>query len=332
MTEPLEGESETLDTRTVQETETLDARTVREWGRRYSNWGRFGDDDERGTVNFITPARVLAALQLPRLGRVISCGLPFERNGPARGNRFNPIHTMLVDGGDAISGAQKHPGGFCYADDAVSMPLQCCTQWDSLAHVFYDGKMYNDRDVALVSSDGAAANSIDKLRDGVVGRGVLLDVARHRGVRWLEDGEAISPEELDACAERQGVTVEAGDIVLLRTGKVTRHQEAGSWDGYVGPTPGLSLHAARWIFERQVAAVASDTFCVEVLPHETPDCTMPLHMVSLRNTGLLLGEMFQLDELADACAEDGEYAFLFTAPPLPITGAVGSPINPLAIK
>ncbi|HKJ23587.1 MAG TPA: cyclase family protein, partial [Myxococcota bacterium] len=308
--------------------ETLDARTVREWGRRYSNWGRFGPDDERGTLNFITPERVLAALRLPRHGRVISCGLPFERDGPARGGRWNPIHTMLADGGDVT----RRPGGFAYADDAVHMPLQCGTQWDALAHVFYDGRMYGDRDIALVSSSGAAANSIDKIRDGVVGRGVLLDVARHRGVDWLEDGEGIAPEELDACAERQGVTVEPGDVVLLRTGKMARHLEAGSWDGYVGPSPGLSLHCARWIFEREVAAVASDTFCVEVNPPETRDCVMPLHMVSLRNTGLLLGEMFALDTLAEACAEDGEWAFLFAAPPLPITGAVGSPINPLAIK
>jgi len=311
---------------------TLDARTVREWGRRYSNWERFGPDDERGTLNFITPERVLAALALPRQGRVISCGLPFERNGPARGRRWNPIHTMLATGTDALAARPGLPGGFAYADDAVHMPLQCGTQWDALAHVFYDGRMYGDRDVALVTSAGAAANGIEKIRDGVVGRGVLLDVARHRGVAWLEDGEAIGPAELDACAERQGVTVEPGDVVLLRTGKLARHREAGSWDGYVGPSPGLSLHCARWIWERQVAAVASDTYCVEVNPAETPDCVMPLHMVSLRNTGLLLGEMFDLEALAEACADDGEWAFLFAAPPLPITGAVGSPINPLAIK
>jgi kynurenine formamidase len=314
--------------------EKLDARTVREWGRRYSNWGRWGANDERGTLNFITPERVLAALRLPRHGRVISCALPFDRNGPQTGggSRHNPIHTMLVDGSDALSGAQQHPGGFCYADDSITMPLQCCTQWDSLAHVFYDGRMYNDRDVALVSSAGARANSIDRICDGVVGRGVLLDLPRHRRVDWLDDGEAIAPEELDACAEAQGITVEPGDVVLVRTGKLARHRAAGSWQGYIGPTPGLSLRAARWIFEREVAAVASDTFCVEVVPSETPDCLMPLHMVSLRNTGLLLGEMFALDELAAACAEDGEHAFLFAAPPLPITGAVGSPVNPLAIK
>lgn len=312
----------------------LDAGTVREWGRLYSNWGRWGSDDQRGTLNFITPERVLEACQLPRTGRVISCALPFDQNGPQSGGggRHNPIHTMLVDGGDAISGAQQLPGGFCYADDAVTMPLQCGTQWDALAHVFYDGKMYNDRDVALISSRGAAANSIDQIQDGVVGRGVLLDLPRFLKVPWLDDGTRIRPEHLEACAEAFGVSIESGDILLVRTGKLTRHLEAQSWQGYLGDSPGLSIHCARWLFERELGAVASDTFCVEVLPSETPDCVMPLHMISLRNTGLLLGEMFVLDALAAACAEDGNYAFLFTAPPLPITGAVGSPINPLAIK
>jgi len=314
--------------------EDLDAGTVRDWGRRFSNWGRWGRDDQRGTLNFITPERVLESCRLPRSGRVLSCALPFDQNGPQSGGggRHNPIHTMLVDGGDALSGAQQLPGGFCYADDAVTMPLQCGTQWDSLAHVFYDGKMYNDRDVSLISSRGAAANSIDRIKDGVVGRGVLLDLPRFRKIPWLEDGERILPQDLDACAEAFGVTIESGDILLVRTGKLTRHLEQESWQGYLGPTPGLSIHCARWLYERELAAVASDTFCVEVLPSETPDCVMPLHMISLRNTGLLLGEIFALDGLAEACAEDGNYAFLFTAPPLPVTGAVGSPINPLAIK
>jgi kynurenine formamidase len=312
----------------------LDANTVREWGQRYSNWGRWGPEDHKGTLNFITPERVLEACRLPRSGQVISCALPFDQNGPQTGaaGRHNPIHTMLVDGGDALSGAQQLPGGFGYADDTVTMPLQCGTQWDALAHVFYDGRMYNDRDVALISSRGAAANSIDRIKDGVVGRGVLLDLPRFLKRPWLDDGTRILPEHLDTCAEAFGVTIEAGDILLVRTGKLARHLERQDWRGYIGNTPGLSVHCARWIYERELAAVASDTFCVEVQPGEVSDCAMPLHMISLRNTGLLLGEIFALDALAEACAEDGNYAFLFTAPPLPVTGAVGSPINPLAIK
>ena len=316
--------------------EKLNAKTVRRWGERYSNWGRWGPDDERGTLNFVTPERVLAALAQPRSGRVISCALPFDDHGPQSGfaGRHNPIHTMLQDGGDALSGAQDFiPGGFRYADDAVTMPLQCGTQWDALSHVFYDGRMYNDRDARLVTSRGAHKNAIDRIADGVVARGVLLDMPRHQRVPWLDDGTPILPEDLDACAEAQGVAVESGDAVLVRTGMMTRCLEQKSWKGYCGgPAPGLSVHCARWIYEREIAAIATDTWGVEVIPNETEDCFQPLHMISLRNTGLLLGEIFALDALADACAEDGNYAFLFVAPPLPITGAVGSPINPLAIK
>jgi len=314
----------------------LDAETVRLWGEHYSNWGRWGPDEERGALNFITPDRILAACTLPRSGKVISCALPFDQRGPQSGfaGRHNPIHVMLADGGDALAGAQDFlPGGFRYADDAVTMPLQCGTQWDALAHVFYDGLMYGGRDIKLVTSQGARANSIDKIKDGVVGRGVLLDLPRHRGVEWLENGTPILPDELDACAEARGVPIESGDIVLVRTGMMSRCLSQKSWAGYCGgPAPGLSVHCARWLYEREIAAVCTDTWGLEVLPNETPDCFQPLHMISLRNTGVLFGEIFQLDTLAADCAEDGRYAFLFCAPPLPITGAVGSPINPLAIK
>jgi len=314
----------------------LSAETVRIWGERYSNWGRWGEDDERGALNFITPGRVLAACALPRTGKVISCALNFDHHGPQDGfgGRHNPIHVMIADGGDALAGAQDFlAGGFRYADDAVTMPLQCGTQWDALAHVFYDGLMYGGRDISLVTSRGARANGIDKIKDGVVGRGILLDLPRHRGIDWLDDGTPILPDELDACAEANGVTVESGDIVLVRTGMMTRCLEQKSWAGYCGgPAAGLSIHCAHWLYEREVAAVATDTWGLEVTPNETPDCFQPLHMISLRNTGVLFGEIFHLDALAADCAADGNYAFLFTAPPLPITGAVGSPINPLAIK
>lgn len=316
--------------------EKLDAATVRLWGERYSNWGRFGAEDQRGTLNFVTPERVLAACACARTGRVVSCALPFDAKGPQTGfgGRHNPIHTMLADGGDVLCGAQDFiPGGFRYADDAVTMPLQCGTQWDALAHVFYDGKMYNGRDVRWVTSRGALFNSIDQIKDGVVARGVLLDVPRWKRLPWLENGTPILPEDLDACAEAQGVTIERGDAVLVRTGMMTRCLEQKSWQGYCGgPAPGLSVHCARWLYEREVAAVATDTWGIEVLPNETEDCFQPLHMISLRNTGVLFGEIFALDALAQTCGEDGNYDFLFVAPPLPITGAVGSPINPLAIK
>ena len=314
----------------------IDQDTVREWGRRYSTWGRWGPDDELGALNYITPRCLLAATALPRRGQVISCALPFDQHGPqtGAGGRHNPIHTMLAHGGDALAGAQDHlPGGFRYADDTITMPLQCGTQWDSLAHVSYDGRMYNDRDIRLVTGQGAAKNGIDAARNGVVGRGVLLDLPRHLGVEWLENGRAIAPDELDACAEAQGVAIGTGDILLIRTGLLTRCLREKSWAGYVdGPAPGLSVRCAGWLFDREIAAICSDTAAVEVMPSEVEGCIAPLHMISLRNGGILFGEIFALDELARACAEDGRWAFLFAAPPLPITGAVGSPINPLAIR
>ena len=314
----------------------ITADTVREWGRRYSNWGRWGEQDELGALNLITPERILIATALPRLGQVISCGLNFDQNGPQTGvgGRHNPIHLMLATGSDALAGAQDEiPGGFRYADDSIIMPLQCGTQWDALAHVFYDGKMYNDRNIGLITSRGAKKNGIEAVKNGVVGRGILLDIPRHRGELWLDNGFAIGPELLDACAEAEGVAIESGDIVLVRTGMMTRCLAEGSWEGYCGgPAPGLSVHCAGWLHDREVAAICTDTWGIEVLPNETEDCFQPLHMISLRNTGILFGEIFHMDALAEACAEDLRYAFLFTAPPLPITGAVGSPINPLAIR
>jgi kynurenine formamidase len=314
----------------------ITADTVREWGRRYSNWGRWGAEDERGALNFITPERILAATALPRQGKVISCGLNFDHKGPQTGigGRHNPIHFMLQDGGDVLAGAQDGiPGGFRYADDAVTMPLQCGTQWDALSHVFYDGKMYNDQPIELVTSRGAKKNGIEAAKNGVVGRGVLLDIPRHRGELWLQNGSVIGPADLEECAEAQGVAIESGDIVLVRTGMMTRCLAEGSWEGYCGgPAPGLSVHCSGWLYEREISAICTDTWGIEVLPNETEDCFQPLHMISLRNTGVLFGEIFHMDALAEACSLDRRYAFLFTAPPLPITGAVGSPINPLAIR
>jgi len=143
----------------------------------------------------------------------------------------------------------------------------------------------------------------------------------------------LRPVDLDACAEAFGVTVEPGDTVLVRTGMMRRCREQQSWAGYFGgPAPGLSTLCARWIYEREIAAIATDTWGIEVRPYETPDCSQPLHLIAVRNMGLLIGEVFDLDALADACAEDQRYEFLFTAASLPTSGSASAPLNPLAIK
>lgn len=298
------------------------------------NWGKWGPDDELGTLNYITPDAVARAAQLVTSGKVFALGIPLQRNGPQSGTRprFNPIHTMFRDGGDQPSDVVEGEG-YGGSDDWIVMPLQCITQWDSLAHVFYQGKMYNGYDAALVTSSGAAKNSIDKTKDKIVGRGVLLDVARYKGVQALEPGYAITAADLDGTAASQQVEVQSGDLLIIRTGHMSRYLDKESWDYFdLDDSPGVSVYTASWMHAKQIAAVASDTYAVEVRPSEIPLFRVPFHCCAIPNMGLTLGEIFYLEALAADCANDGRYAFLLVAPPLPVTNAVGTPINPYAMK
>ena len=302
---------------------------------KYKNWGRWGDDDQLGTLNYITPQKIVDASGLVKQGKVLSLAIPFDDNGPQTGSfgRFNPIHFMLQDGGDVSIGAQDHLPNIQYTDDAVTMPLQCATQWDALAHILYRGKMYNGYEAHHVNSTGAKKNGMENAKDKVVSRGVLLDIPRYKGKQWLEPGEAVYPEDLDGAAAMGKVSVGTGDIVLVRTGQIGQVRADGSWGEYSGGSaPGLGVDCAQWICEHEVAGYATDTWGTEVIPNETPDIFQPLHMILIVHAGVLVGEIFDLEGLAEDCASDGVYEFLFVAPPLPITGAVGSPINPQAIK
>jgi kynurenine formamidase len=313
----------------------FDLAHLRATAEKCKNWGRWGEDDEIGTLNFVTPDLVAQAATLVRKGRAFSLALNFDARGPQKGlwgNRYNPIHTMLATGTDAVAGRQD-AGGLRYADDAVSFPLQCGTQWDALGHIFYDDKMWNGYDAALVDSSGAQKNGIEKTRSRMVGRGVLLDVARHCGEDSLADGTAITCADLDATAAAQGVEVRRGDFVIVRTGQMEQRLAAGDWGGYAGgEAPGLAFETAEWIFEREIAAICTDTWGCEVRPNETTDASQPWHWVVIPMVGISMGEIFYVKELAEDCARDGVYEFFFCAPPLPITGAVGSPINPMAVK
>ena len=195
----------------------------RKVGERNRNWGRWGDDDEQGTVNLITPERVAAAAQLVKRGAIFDLGIPFDGNGPQPGGgRINPVRLMSETGQD-----QEFPGAFHYADDFVFMPLQAASQWDGLAHVFYDDKLYNGFPASDVSPHGAKHCSIDKMAKGIAGRGVLLDIARLKGVDWLQAGEVITPEDLDAAVERQGVEIAVGRHPVLPH-RVAHEVQAGA--------------------------------------------------------------------------------------------------------
>lgn len=312
-----------------------DFNQVKKWAEQCSNWGKWGPNDQLGTLNYITPEMVRNASRLVKDGKIISLATPFDNQGPQDGrfNRFNPIHLMLTSGADAAAGTQDHIPTLRYSDDMIIMPLQCATQWDSLAHIFYDGKMYNGYDMRLVNGSGAQKNSVVNFKDKAVGRGVLLDIPAYKGRKWLEPGEAIYPDDLEGCAAKEGVKVGTGDFLLIRTGQMAMVKATGKWGDYPGGSaPGLSVTAGTWIHQKQIAAMATDTWGTEVIPNETPEVFQPLHMILLVYGGLLIGEIFDLEALAADCASDGRYEFFFVAPPLTITGAVGSPINPQAIK
>jgi kynurenine formamidase len=297
-------------------------------GARLRNWGRWGDDDERGTTNLITPERLVAAGRLIRQGKIFDLGIPFDSHGPQVGDvRINPIHLMSETGDEQI-----FPGGFRYADDYIFMPLQSASQWDSLAHVYYDDHLYNGFPADRLTVKGAGHCAIDRQSKGVAGRGVLLDIAALKGVEWLDAGTVIAPADLDEAALRQGVEVGPGDILLVRTGWRRKFLVERDPAAFMAGEPGLGLASCAWLSERDVAAVCSDNWAVEVLPGETPGAFLTVHMVLIRDMGMTLGEILDFEELAADCHRDGVWEFFFAAPPLKVPRAVGSPINPLAIK
>jgi kynurenine formamidase len=313
-----------------------------------SNWGRWGEDDVLGTLNFLTPDARLAGARCIRRGVSFSLSQRFDMNGPQKGwrRRTNPVHTMLDTGADAALGNQGFPHGIGGADDVISMPLQCSTQWDGLGHIFDHGRAWNGRAAEkVVTSDGDLVTGIEHMAPHIAGRGVLLDVGRVFGEHGfgergsgdgrgeLPDGFAITEEHLTATARAHGVTVGRGDIVVVRTGQYARARREGWGDYAGGDAPGLSFTTAGWLHRTEIAAIATDTWGFEVRPNEfDAPAFQPLHQVAIPNIGLVIGEMWNPEELADDCAEDGVYEFWLTAAPLPITGAVGSPVNPIAVK
>jgi kynurenine formamidase len=322
--------------------ETPTIKTVRALSEKYTNWGRWGDDDQLGTLNHVQPEQVVAAAGLVQNGRIVEMGLPIDDSGPQDGGggfgRFNPIHLMIRDGADVAAGTtirDFYGGEDRYlrgTDDILIMPLQSGTQWDALAHIFFEGKMYNGVDATMVGSKGALVNDVTNGCGRMIGRGVLLDLPAALDVPWLEPGYAITSDDLERCEKHHGVEVGQGDFVFVRTGQMAQVRDRGSWGDYAGGSaPGLGLEAVPWVAEKEIAALATDTWGMEVRPNETPDTNQPLHIILLVHMGLWVGEIFDLEALATACKEEQRWEFMFSGPPLPITRAVGSPLTPLAI-
>ena len=304
---------------------------LRALGAEVSNWGRWGDDDELGTLNLLDQAAVQRGIAAARTGVRFSLALRLDANGPQLGSipgRINPLHTMV-----AINTAYTgDPGDFCCSDDIITMGLQACTHWDALSHVSYDGLLYNGHPASSITAErGATRCGIHRVTS-IAGRAVLLDVARARGVDRLEPRHPISEADLDAALEQAGTSIEAGDIVLVRTGHMALFQARDRQAYTLGDQPGLTTGTVRWFRRHDVAAVAIDTLALAVYPCEDPAVLFPVHLLHLRDMGLTQGQNFDLEELAAHCAGDGVYEMLLVANPEPVTGGVGAPTNPVAIK
>ncbi len=294
-----------------------------------SNAGRWGDDDQRGTLNLVDAAAVLRGVAAARQGKVFSLAIPFDEDSPQTGSipgRENPRREMLM----VNTPFTGDPSDFCTSDDKVAMGVQAATHWDALAHVSYEGRLYNGIDAGVIDEGGAGRLGIDAYGP-VVTRGVLADVAHVHGVDHFDDGYAVTGDDLDAAVAQAGVTVEPGDALLVRTGQMHFLRE-GDKARFGDPSPGLSTRSIEWLRDHDVAAVATDTLVFEVWPCEDPAVLLPVHMIHLVDMGLAQGQLWALDELAADCSTDGQYEFLLCATPLPLTRSVGGPVAPTAVK
>lgn len=302
---------------------------LKQLAARVSNTGRWGADDQRGTLNLIDDAAVRRGAAAVREGRTFSLAIPFDEDGPQTGavpGRENPRLTML-----AVNMAYTgDPADFCANDDAVAMGVQAATHWDALSHVSYEGRLYNGVDAAVIDERGARRLGIENFGP-VVTRGVVADVARVHGVDHFDDGHAITGDDLDAAIAQAGVTVEPGDVLLVRTGQM-HFLRAGDPERFANPSPGLSTQSVEWLYDHDVAAVATDTLVFEVWPCEDPAVLLPVHLLHLVDMGMPQGQLWALDDLAADCAADGRYEVLLCATPLPLTRSVSGAVAPTAVK
>jgi kynurenine formamidase len=289
------------------------------------SWGRWGPEDERGAMNLLTAERVASAARLVQSGVVVSLSLPLcTTTAP---DCPTPAEVRMTQHNDAEVGL----GSMGFAKDFIGVDYHSDghTHVDALCHVAYEGRLYNGVAAGSVTAEGAAAEAIDAIKEGLVGRGVLLDIPRLRGVPWLEPGEHVFRADLEGAAREQGVEIGEGDILLVRTGHVRRLAELGSWDTAASKA-GLHPTAMPLLAERGVVALGCDGNS-DTAPSTTEGVPFPIHVLALNAMGVLLLDYLQFEDLQRACESAGRWEFLCVTAPLRIVGGTGSPANPLAI-
>jgi kynurenine formamidase len=289
------------------------------------SWGRWGADDELGALNLLTADRVAAAAGLVRSGVVVSLSLPMSTG--ISPDCPNPAEFHMTQRNDADVGL----GAIGFAKDFIGVDYHSDghTHIDALCHVAYEGRLYNGVPAESVTDAGAADEAIAVVKDGLVGRGVLVDVPRLRGVRWMEPGEHVFGEDIEAAARTQGVEIGEGDILFVRTGHSRRLAELGPWDT-ASSKAGLHPTAMPLLAERGVVALGCDGNS-DTAPSSTEGVAFPIHVLALNAMGVLLLDYLQFEDLGSACEQAGRWEFLCVTAPLRISGGTGSPVNPLAI-
>ncbi len=305
---------------------------VKALGQRLSNWGRWGPEDEIGTLNFLTDSVRVEAMSEVKTGEVVGLTLPIPAAagtvfGGRGGTRFDPIHRMIEMPTDV-----PRAGGQQVSDDMLIFPLQSGTQWDALSHIGYDGFLYNGVPISAIRGDlGAQRNAITAVFNRLLGRGVLLDVASATKQDRLAPGQPVLLDDLLAAVDRQAVTIRSGDIVLIRTGWIQLLHEGETTRFLTPPAPGLGVDVCEWFHDMEVAAVGVDNFTFDVRLPDTVGITHPVHLILIRDMGMTIGEMYDLESLSAACQRHNRWSFMITAHALPVTGAVGSPAAAAAI-
>jgi kynurenine formamidase len=299
----------------------LTAQEVKGVYEKISTWGKWGKEDELGALNYITPHKRAAAAHLAQRGETISLSLPLATQTSPENPQ--PVQHMMLSAGA--------PGVAALDYFSIASHGMAHTHLDALCHVFWQGKMYNGFSEREVGRFGARRCAIDVTRDGIVSRGVLLDIPKLKNVEWLEPGEAIDADDLDAAEKLHRVTVSEGDVLLIRTGRHQRRKNKGPWDPRRVGLPGLDATCLQWLSDRKIAVLGSDAVS-DVIPSAFgSDIPMPIHVGTLVIMGVHLIDNADFDALAYAAAHNDCYEFLFAMAPLILEHGTASPVNPLAV-
>lgn len=307
-------------------------------GRAPRNWHKWGGDDEIGALNYLTPQSVLAALQVPRQGKVFTLQVPMARPGgdPVWPGRSSAQHFMVNDKSHYLAGnGPLLPGGAQYADDFMTCFLQGSTQYDALGHVWLGDHIWNGYPAMDTVGGLRRASVLPIANRGVVGRALLLDLARYRQKDSLSVGETFTHQDLRDCAAHQGTSIEPRDILLIRTGWLGRYYRIGSAEFYADfREPGLqySPELVRWFAEMEIPNLVTDTMGNEVTVDPDTGFMLSLHVALMHYLGVVFTEIAWLDDLAADCESDGQYTCLYVAAPLKVVEATGAPVNPLVLK